>query len=240
VNSVTSEDWDRQEFRRYFLARQALEDGGQQDTLSGTSTFGQNENLRRVMFNRLKMHALRVADIGASTTIWGSPHFIVADIPADRSDPATFVDVGTDAALIRRRIARSVTALLLIAQDEKFHVGYNSNFSAGIEALIRRDHEYALAALREGLQSHRSSIFVIAELMQLFGRLDHELSRGLRVGFMVGYLGHESAVIRDAAATALGCLDEKSAIPFIEQAIAREQSASLRADMEAVREQLAG
>lgn len=138
----------------------------------------------------------------------------------------------------RDQVARVLDRLIEIGREERFERGMESNFGAGLAVLLRKWPGHTIEVLWHRLEALRREIFVVAEICHVFGRLEDARSKGVRFMFLISQLSNESALVRDAAACALALMDDRRAIPYLEQAIAHEKSVDLQEDMRGVVQQL--
>jgi hypothetical protein len=141
-------------------------------------------------------------------------------------------------SIINEKISKGILNLLVLATEERFQDGMESNLSLGLTALITRYPEQAMTQLTAGLGSIRIASFVLAEILQLFGRIESAETKERRFGLLTSFLRHKSPLVRDAAATGLAYMNEKRAVSFLEEAISKEPVPSLREDLRAVVDQL--
>lgn len=84
----------------------------------------------------------------------------------------------------------------------------------------------------------KCEVEVVAEALRWLGHIEHASSYRFRFWLLEKSLSHSSVLVRDGAVLGLSFLDDPAAIPSLEQALDREPSAALRADMQQVLAQL--
>lgn len=135
-------------------------------------------------------------------------------------------------------LEREVDRLFWAASDEQFEVGMVSEFAHGLDDLLAASPIELLHVLQTRLDTPRTPIEVIAEAMHWLGELEHETFRKQVVSILLFGLNHESPVVRDAGALALGDLEGCDALIHLKQAIEKENVPELREDMEDLVESL--
>lgn len=144
----------------------------------------------------------------------------------------------TTTGVLHRALERSLAALLEGARDERFQDGMDSNLGVGLRVLFRNYATDFVPVLDEQLERRDISARILAEVFYTLGQINDETTKGWRFATLVRFLKSPSPNVRDAAATGLAYLDDKSAVPYLREAIERESSESFREDLRAVVEQL--
>jgi len=129
-------------------------------------------------------------------------------------------------------------ALFREAGSITFEDGMESNFSRELVRLVRRYGKTAMEVITTLIVNDNVNAEVAAETLRWLGRVDHPPSHHDRLWLLEKSLFSTSALVRDGAVLGLASLDDPHAIPYLRQAIEREKYASLREDLEQVRDQL--
>lgn len=141
---------------------------------------------------------------------------------------------------IRNAIARRFQALIDASRDERFEDGMDSNLSVGMRVLFRNHGQDFAHVLEEQLKKDRMlSQRVLVAILHALGSIEDSATKDWRFATLVSFLHAKAPNVRDAAAVGLAYLDDRRAIPYIEQAIERETSKTFQEDLRAVVEQLA-
>ena len=133
---------------------------------------------------------------------------------------------------IPRQVEEQLDRLCQAALDEQFEVGIESRFSGDLQRLCVYHPIAVLRSLRARLLHGGTSPEVLSEILQWASRQEAGAIRSIVVELLSTGLHHASSLVRDAAATALACLDERAAVSHLRQALERETVPELREDLE--------
>ena len=86
----------------------------------------------------------------------------------------------------------------------------------------------------EVLDEENPSRSTMREILCSLARMDHPSTHESRRRFVESYLTSSSLQLRDAALVAIDLMGDPQSAPALTEAIARESNAELRADMQAV------
>lgn len=131
-----------------------------------------------------------------------------------------------------------IKTLFQNARNVTFEDGMESDFSRELVRLIRQYGKTAMEVITTLIVNDNVDAEVVAEALRWLGRMDHPPSHHDRLWLLEKSLFSSSVLVRDGAALGLASLDDPHAIPYLQQAIEREKYASLREDLEQVRDQL--
>lgn len=140
--------------------------------------------------------------------------------------------------VISREVQEQVDALLVLANEEHFEDGMESEFSKKLTRVIKKYGNDAVNVLTNFILSETVSPETAAEALRWIGYLDHPPTYNKRLWLLEKSLSCRSPIIRDGAILGLSYLDDPHAIPFIENAIRHEQREELQKDMLQVLNQL--
>ncbi len=135
-------------------------------------------------------------------------------------------------------IEDKIRTLFNEAKEEIFEDGMESNFTTGLSTLVEQHGAEAITALIRLIEIENRNVEITAETLRWVGRIVHPLSYKSRLSLLERSLENDSARVRDAASLALATLDDEHALPALRAAIAREQYAELREDMQQILSQL--
>jgi len=135
-------------------------------------------------------------------------------------------------------LSHQLAGLFEAAKEQYFEDGMESEFSKELTALVEAYGNMAVHELAYLVLSERVNPEVASEALRWLGNLSHGVSAQARLWLLERSLLCSSAMVRDGAILGLACLDEPHAIPYIKQAIAREQCAELHDNMVQVLVQL--
>lgn len=137
-----------------------------------------------------------------------------------------------------REIDQEITILFEAAKEQDFEDGMESEFSKKLASLVKKYGNAAMKVVADLVIHERVNAEVASEALRWLGRMDHPTSCHFRRWLLERSLGCSSAMVRDGAALGLASLDDPHAIPYLKQAILRENYTELREDMEQVLVQL--
>jgi len=142
------------------------------------------------------------------------------------------IDKSTLDAAIPREVEEQLDRLCLAAHDEQFEAGVESRFSRALQQLLWVCHPTAvLRSLKTRLIDGDAGPEVLSEILQWASRQEAGAIRIYVIDLVTAGLHHASALVRDAAALALACLDERAAAAHLRQALEREVVPELREDL---------
>ncbi len=124
------------------------------------------------------------------------------------------------------------------AFDERFEDGMESVFSRTLVSSIQTYGSAAVSALERVLNSKDVNAEIAAEALRWLAVIEHPDSYKYRLSILLDSLRSSFPSVRDAAGLALAVLDDPSAIPALQEAIAREACDELRQALQAVLDQL--
>lgn len=137
-----------------------------------------------------------------------------------------------------KEIDQEIGMLFRAAKEQDFEDGMESELSKGLVSLIKKYGNAAMEVTADLLIYERVDAEVASEALRWLGRMDHPPSYDFRRWLLERSLRCSSAVVRDGAALGLASSDDPHAIPYLKQAILRENYVELREDIEQVLVQL--
>ena len=176
---------------------------------------------------------------GATTEHWPRATGLYGnDVPSNDAvavgNTAGFASINKSTldAAIPREVEEQLDRLCLAAHDEQFEAGVESRFSRALQQLSRVYHStVVLRSLRARLMDDDAGPEVLSEILQWASRQEAGTIRTHVIDLITAGLHHASALVRDAAALALACLDERAAVTRLRQALDREAVPELREDL---------
>jgi HEAT repeat protein len=133
---------------------------------------------------------------------------------------------------------QQIIALFEAAREQNFEDGMESEFSKELIDVVKMHRVEAIEALASLLIEEKVNLEVASEALRWLGHMDHPASYRHRLWLLERSLRCSSPRVRDGATLGLAFLDDPQAIPYLKQAIQREQVYELRADMEQALAQL--
>lgn len=128
-------------------------------------------------------------------------------------------------------IEKEIHDLFIAAREEVFEDGLESNFTKSLARLIAKYHKRAIDVLTSMLLADDVNTEVASEALRLVGRIVSPSTHLSRLWLLERCLLHPSARIRDGAILGLAYLDDPRSIPFLQEALEREQIPELRDDI---------
>jgi len=131
-------------------------------------------------------------------------------------------------------IDQKIEALFWAYSNEDFEDGMDSEFISEIIASIRTYGTRAVEAIRRIVLEQNLQPHIAFEALRWLGRVSHPETYWSRLFFLETCLGSPSRMMRDGAALGLASMKDTHAIPYLRDAIAREEIQDLRKDLETV------
>ena len=141
--------------------------------------------------------------------------------------------------LNRKDIRMSLERVLRYGSLEVFEYGMESDFSQGLEYLIGRHSNDAVAELDRLLEQGQGDQEVREEALLQLGSIEHKPTHHSRLSLLIKYLGSDLVSVRDSAALGIAAMDDPVAIGPLHYAVQVEKSERLRRDLQLVLDQLA-
>ena len=135
-------------------------------------------------------------------------------------------------------LLRYVLQLVQDAQEEVFEDGMESNFSRGLVSVIQEHGNAVLTAIEDIILDSNTNVELQGETLIQLGAIDSPGTHNRRLTILTGALESKDVRVRDAASLALETMEDASAIPALESALRREQSARMQQNLKAVITQL--
>ncbi|HEY9669794.1 MAG TPA: HEAT repeat domain-containing protein [Coleofasciculaceae cyanobacterium] len=131
-----------------------------------------------------------------------------------------------------------IEAIFWAAKGEFFEDGMESELSRQLNSVVKEYSNEAIEAITCLIVYEKVNPEVAGEALRWLGRIEHPETYEYRRWLLERSLTLNSTRVRDGAILGLASMDDKHAIPYLKQAIEREQCAELKVDMEQVLEQL--
>ncbi len=125
-------------------------------------------------------------------------------------------------------------SLLRTAAEEIFEDGIESAFSPGLAAYVAKYGNDGVSKSAEICLEETSNPEVVSETLRCLGEMEHPETHASRFWLLTRCLRHSSPLVRDAAAVGLAYLEDKAAVPYLQQAAGRERHEALRRDLEQI------
>lgn len=132
----------------------------------------------------------------------------------------------------------SIRALFNRARYEAFEAGFDTDFSNELQASILKYSDQAIEIIAHLILHGIAGPEPASEALSCIGAINHSPTYNYRRWLLERCLSSGLARVRDGALIGLSFLDDPHAIPFLEEAIVREQRVGLRKDMQKLLRQL--
>ena len=151
---------------------------------------------------------------------------------------ATTPTLERDVSHLDDPLRRYIQQIVLGAQEEVFEDSMESNFSRGLASAIQEHGNAALTAIEDIILDSNTNVELQGETLIQLGAIDSPGTHNRRLTILTGSLESKDVRVRDAASLALDTMEDASAIPALESALRREQSARMQHNLQAVITQL--
>ena len=151
---------------------------------------------------------------------------------------ATTPTLERDVSHLDDPLRRYIQQIVLDAQEEVFEDGMESNFSRGLASAIQEHGNAALTAIEDIILNSNANVELQGETLIQLGAIDSPGTHNRRLTILTEALESKDVRVRDAASLALETMEDASAIPALESALRREQSARMQQNLQAVISQL--
>jgi hypothetical protein len=131
-----------------------------------------------------------------------------------------------------------IESIFWAAKGEFFEDGMESTFSRQLNSVVKKYGNDAMEVITCLIVYERVNPEVADEALRWLGRMEDSESYEYRRWLLERSLNLSSHRVRDGAILGLASMDDKHAIPYLKHAMAKEQCAELKVDMEQVLEQL--
>lgn len=154
------------------------------------------------------------------------------------SQKQKFIGVSTEFYEPSDDLYSKIEAIFWTAKGELFEDGMETPFSHQLNSFVQKYSNDGLDAIVCLIIYEKVDPEVAGEALRWLGRIDHRESYEFRRWLLERSLSLSSTRVRDGAILGLASMDDKHAIPYLKDAIEKEQCSELKSDMESVLEQL--
>lgn len=131
----------------------------------------------------------------------------------------------------KEKIKNEITKLLIFGEEEIFEDGMDNRFFRKLDRFVNKFGNNGLVYFFEYFSKSKINLEILSESIKFFGRVESSKTKNVRFCLMVSFLKHNSLMLRDAAGLGLAYLNDKEAVPFIEEAIKKEKCKGLKDDL---------
>ena len=118
--------------------------------------------------------------------------------------------------------------------DEVFEDGMESRFSVGLHLAVIEHGTTDLVAIERVILAGNTNSELLGETLVQIGAVDDLATHDRRLAILTKALQSQDVRVRDAASLGLESMEDASAIPALETAVAGEQSKRMRKNLIAV------
>ena len=118
--------------------------------------------------------------------------------------------------------------------DEVFEDGMDSQFSLGLHSAVVEHGTTALLAIDRVILAGNTNAELLGETLVQIGAVDDPATHDRRLVILTKALKSQDVRVRDAASLGLETMEDASAIPALETAVAVEESELMRKNLIAV------
>ena len=118
--------------------------------------------------------------------------------------------------------------------DEAFEDGMGSQFRLGLHSAVVEHGTTALLAIDRVILAGNTNYELLGETLVQIGAVEDPATHDRRLAILINALQSQDVRVRDAASLGLETMEDASAIPAIETAVASEQSKRMRKNLIAV------
>jgi hypothetical protein len=175
----------------------------------------------------------------AAATSRGIQHGFFEDSSTTQFIAGALAESSTQLHQMTPEIRARLQALFDAARYEIIEDGMPNVVSDRLPQLINKDVNIVIPALVSAIEAGRTTPIVAAEVLKTLGRLRNPATHASRRWVLERALGLSSPFIRDGAGLGLARLADPGAIPYLRRAIEAEPNPQIRADLQAVVDELA-
>jgi Type IV secretion-system coupling protein DNA-binding domain len=135
-------------------------------------------------------------------------------------------------------LRQKIGAIFAEAKEEVFEDGMESQFSRALTSAIRQFGNAAIRLLAGLILFETVNAESASEALRWLGHMNHPPTHRARLWLLERSLQSSSPTVRDGAALGLAFLEDRRAMPYLQEAIERERSVELQHDLRQVLAQL--
>ena len=170
-------------------------------------------------------------DVSSGSYIGQSPSPTIAWV--DLSEATTWegpLEANDRGNFIGQSVQTQVQAAIRAARGEPFESGYESQFRKTLGCMYRALGSRVVEAVCDELGSLGIGDEILAQVFKFLVDTNDSASADLRLVTIAQFLRSQSALTRDAAATALDALDDRRAAAYLREAAVSETHAMLKCE----------
>lgn len=158
---------------------------------------------------------------------------------ANSSTPKrVFAESAAESYFESREIEGKIDRILDLAASENFEDGMENRMSQSLRIFIAEHSVIGIQQLAMRLKSEHTNQGIAADIVRVLGQIKHDRTHYDRLHMAECLLYSDSPMARDAGALALGDMADRRSIPALERAIKEESIHELKADMQAILDEM--
>lgn len=183
----------------------------------------------------LMIHSL---NLGVGTSRLASEYHLIQNSPNSSTPNKSFAESSAESYFESREIERKLDRILDLAASENFEDGMENRMSQALHIFIAEYSVIGIQRLAIRLKSEHMNQGVAADIVRVLGQIKHDRTHHDRLHMAECLLYSQSPMARDAGALALGDMADRRSILALERAIKEESVHGLKADMQAILDEL--
>lgn len=183
----------------------------------------------------LMIHSL---DLGMETSGLASEYHLIQNPPNSSTPNKSFAESSAEFYFESPEIEREIDRLIDLAASETLEDGMENRMSQALHIFIAKYSVIGIQQLAIRLKSEHMNQGVAADIVRVLGQIKHDRTHHDRLHMAECLLYSQSPMARDAGALALGDMADRRSIPALERAIKEESVHGLKADMQAILDEL--
>ena len=167
-----------------------------------------------------------------------SEYHLIQNSPNSRTPSKSFAESSTESYSESPEIERKIDRLLDLAASENLEDGMETRMSQALHIFIAEYSVIGIQQLAIRLKSEHMNQGVAADIVRVLGQIKHDRTHHDRLHMAECLLYSQSPMARDAGALALGDMADRRSIPALERSIKEEPVHGLKADMQAILDEM--
>lgn len=177
-------------------------------------------------------------NLGMGTSDRASEYHLIQNSPNSNAPSKSFAESSAESCSESPEIERAIDRLLDLEASENLEDGMENRMSQALHVFIAEYSVIGIQRLAIRLKSEHMNQGVAADIVRVLGQIKHDRTYHNRLHIAECLLYSQSPMARDAGALALGDMADRRSIPALERAIKEEPVHGLKADMQAILDEM--